>query len=36
MTTSGIESATFRFVAQHIHHCATTVPYYYYYYSYYY
>jgi len=26
MTTSGIELATFRFVAQHLNHCATEVP----------
>ena len=26
MTPSGIESATFRFVAQHLNHCATAVP----------
>ena len=26
MTPSGIEPATFRFVAQHLNHCATTVP----------
>ena len=26
MTPPGIESATFRFVAQHINHCATAVP----------
>ena len=26
MTQSGIEPATFRFVAQHLNHCATTVP----------
>jgi hypothetical protein len=25
MTPSGIESATFRFVAQHLNHCATAV-----------
>ena len=25
-TPSGIEPATFRFVAQHLNHCATTVP----------
>jgi len=29
MTPSGIEPATFRFVAQHLNHCATTVPVYY-------
>ena len=33
--TVGIEPATFRFVAQHLNHCATAVPYYYYYYYYY-
>ena len=27
MTLSGIEPATFRFVAQHLNHCATAVPY---------
>jgi len=27
MTQSGIESATFRLVAQHLNHCATAVPY---------
>ena len=27
MTPSGIEPATFRFVAQHLNHCATAVPY---------
>jgi len=26
MTPAGIESATFRFVAQHLNHCATAVP----------
>jgi len=26
MTPTGIESATFRFVAQHLNHCATAVP----------
>ena len=26
MTPSGIEPATFRFVAQHLNHCATVVP----------
>ena len=26
MTPSGIEQATFRFVAQHLNHCATAVP----------
>ena len=26
LTPSGIESATFRFVAQHLNHCATAVP----------
>jgi len=26
MTTAGIELATFRFVAQHLNHCATAVP----------
>ena len=26
MTPAGIETATFRFVAQHLKHCATTVP----------
>ena len=28
MTASGIERATFRFVAQHLNHCATVVPFY--------
>ena len=28
MTPPGIEPATFRFVAQHLKHCATAVPYY--------
>jgi len=27
LTLAGIEPATFRFVAQHLNHCATTVPY---------
>ena len=38
LTPAGIEPATFRFVAQHLNHCATAVPYYYcnYYYYYYY
>ena len=27
MTPSGIEPATFRFVVQHLNHCATAVPY---------
>jgi len=27
MTPPGIEPATFRFVAQHLNHCATAVPY---------
>ena len=27
MTPAGIEPATFRFVAQHLNHCATAVPY---------
>jgi len=27
MIPSGIEPATFRFVAQHLNHCATAVPY---------
>jgi len=26
MTPAGIEPATFRFVAQHLNHCATSVP----------
>jgi len=26
MTPAGIEQATFRFVAQHLNHCATAVP----------
>ena len=26
MTQAGIEPATFRFVAQHLNHCATAVP----------
>ena len=26
MTLAGIEPATFRFVAQHLNHCATPVP----------
>ena len=26
MTLAGIELATFRFVAQHLNHCATAVP----------
>jgi len=26
MTPAGIETATFRFVAQHLNHCATAVP----------
>ena len=28
MTQSGIEPATSRFVAQHLNHCATAVPFY--------
>jgi len=28
LTPAGIEPATFRFVAQHLNHCAITVPYY--------
>jgi len=28
LTPAGIEPAAFRFVAQHLNHCATTVPYY--------
>ena len=27
MTPAGIEQATFRFVAQHLNHCATAVEY---------
>ena len=27
LTSAGIELATFRFVAQHLKHCATAVPY---------
>jgi len=27
LTPAGIEPATFRFVAQHLTHCATAVPY---------
>ena len=27
MTPAGIEPATFRFVSQHLNHCATAVPY---------
>ena len=27
LTPPGIEPATFRFVAQHLNHCATAVPY---------
>jgi hypothetical protein len=34
MTPSGIEPATFRFVAQHLNHCATAVPIYMYMYIY--
>ena len=26
LTPAGIETATFRFVAQHLNHCATAVP----------
>jgi hypothetical protein len=26
MTPAGIETATFRFVAEHLNHCATAVP----------
>jgi len=26
LTPAGIEPATFRFVAQHLNHCASTVP----------
>jgi len=26
MTPAGTESATFRFIAQHLNHCATAVP----------
>ena len=26
LTSAGIEPATFRFVAQHLNHCATAVP----------
>jgi len=26
LTPAGIEPATFRFVAQHLNHCATVVP----------
>jgi len=26
MTPAGIEPATFRFIAQHLNHCATAVP----------
>ena len=26
LTLAGIEAATFRFVAQHLNHCATAVP----------
>jgi len=28
MTPAGIEPATFRFVTQHLNHCATAVPFY--------
>jgi len=28
ITPAGIEPATFRFVAQHLNHCATAVPHY--------
>ena len=28
MTPAGIEPATFRFVAQHVNHCATAFPHY--------
>ena len=34
LTPAGIEPATFRFVAQHINHCATAVPIYIYIYIY--
>ena len=34
MTPSGIEAATFRFVAQHLNHCTTAVPSYIYIYIY--
>jgi len=34
MTRSEIEPATFRFVAQHLNHCATAVPGYFGYYNY--
>jgi len=30
LTPAGIEPATFRFVAQHLNHCATAVPNYFY------
>jgi len=30
MTPAGIKPATFQFVAQHLNHCATTVPHKYY------